>query len=434
MKTIHFIIGWGMILLVILLSCKKESDENTNLPESNSEYVILAFNDLGMHCLNPSYNELVILPPYNTVNAQVIKKGNPPQLITNGLTIEYRIKNNSFSYGKKEYSGFWDYFTELFGGDAPNHDIGISGAALSGTMSVNADHFTIEGIPLVPIDDDGYYDAYQVMELTLKNANGTILTTTETTVPTSDEINCAKCHGDGTTSTFEDILKKHDESNGTQLLANQPVLCASCHGSPVLLGTNDKGSSGHYLSEVIHSFHATKNASCYDCHPGNNTQCNRSLAHMGTSNDGNCTTCHGTMATVGLSITQGRIPWIDEPKCVTCHQNVDEVETNSILYRNAKGHGDLFCASCHGSPHAMYPSNLAKDNFQPKQLQGSKIKSIGSCGVCHHNSRGEDDGHEFAEEHGGLNPEHKTTCNICHTAVPDNKGSWPHSYQWHNSN
>ena len=45
---------------------------------ANSEYVVFAWNDLGMHCLNPTYDELVILPPYNTVNVQVVKRGNPP--------------------------------------------------------------------------------------------------------------------------------------------------------------------------------------------------------------------------------------------------------------------------------------------------------------------------------------------------------------------
>lgn len=35
----------------------------------SGEYVLFAWNDLGMHCLNPTYNTAVILPPYNTVCA-----------------------------------------------------------------------------------------------------------------------------------------------------------------------------------------------------------------------------------------------------------------------------------------------------------------------------------------------------------------------------
>jgi hypothetical protein len=30
-------------------------------------YIVFAWNDLGMHCLNPTYDSAVILPPYNTV-------------------------------------------------------------------------------------------------------------------------------------------------------------------------------------------------------------------------------------------------------------------------------------------------------------------------------------------------------------------------------
>jgi len=140
------------------------------------------------------------------------------------------------------------------------------------------------------------------------------------------------------------------------------------------------------------------------------------------------------MANVGSSITRGRIPWVDEPTCVSCHQNVEGVETNDVLYRNAKGHGDLFCATCHGSPHAMYPSSLSQDNYQPLQLQGNKAKTIGSCGVCHENSRGDDEEDEFAEEHGGSHPEHRNACHVCHTSVSGNTAAWPHAYQWTNSN
>src|SRR5512138_704883 len=45
------------------------------------DYTVLAWNDLGMHCLNPAYDKLMILPPYNTVWVQVVKRGDPPQLV-----------------------------------------------------------------------------------------------------------------------------------------------------------------------------------------------------------------------------------------------------------------------------------------------------------------------------------------------------------------
>jgi hypothetical protein len=65
---------------------------------------------------------------------------------------------------------------------------------------------------------------------------------------------------------------------------------------------------------------------------------------------------------------------------------------------------------------------------------GIKIKTIGSCGVCHNNSRGAGSGGEFKSTHGGANPEKKNACHVCHTAVSNNTDSWPHAYTWKNSN
>ena len=139
-----------------------------------------------------------------------------------------------------------------------------------------------------------------------KNPYNFVVAQTKATIPTSDEINCAKCHG--STDTFSDIIEAHDEGENTSLMSNKPVLCAGCHGSPAL-GTVGSGTSGKYLSQAIHGFHSSKGAECYDCHPGKNTQCNRSKAHTGT--DGNCTTCHGTMSVIASSIAEKtRIPFV----------------------------------------------------------------------------------------------------------------------------
>jgi hypothetical protein len=418
--------------IILVFSCKKETQNSGSI--GSGDYVVFAWNDLGMHCLNPTYDEMVILPPYNTVNVQVLKRGNPPTVVTSGITVEYSLVNNTSSYGKRAYGGFWTYYTALFGGTPPAHDIGLTGTGLSGVMTLNTDHFTALGMPVVPVNDAGVWDPFQVININVKDATGNIIATTQATVPTSDEINCAKCHTGGGVSVFTNILMKHDAAHGTTLVDQKPVLCAKCHGSPAL-GTTGPGSSGVYFSQAIHGFHATKNAVCYDCHPGTTTKCSRSNAHMGTSGDGNCVTCHGDMANVASTIkTGGRVPWVNEPKCVSCHTGVDGVETNTVLYRNSKGHGNVYCPACHGSPHAMFPSREAKDNYQPNQYQGSKIKSIGSCGVCHGDSRGEGSGGEFNSTHGGTNPETKNACHVCHTAISSNTASWPHAYTWKNTN
>lgn len=407
-----------------------------SIPATSAAYTLLAWNDLGMHCLNPTYDTLVILPPYNTVWAQLVKRGTPPQLVKSGVTLEYTMVNNTSSVSKADpktgsvFSQFWDNALVLFGVALPD-DKGLNLVTpklhngLSGVMVPVGDHFEVDGIPLTPIDDDGIWNPYQVIEITARNSSGTILATTRATVPTSDEINCGKCHG---ADAFANILLKHDAKNRTNLTGSTPVLCAECHGSPAL-GTSGPGSSGLYLSEAIHGSHAGRTSSCYDCHPGVVTKCNRSLAHN-TSADGNCSDCHGGMRNVADTITKGgRVPWVTEPKCSDCHVNIAEVDTGTTLYRNAVGHGGMNCAACHGSPHAMVPSREASDNYQAIQYQG-KALTLGSCAVCHSRARG-DGSREFIGEHGGTR--HPSACAVCHVTITSgNTALWPHHYEWTN--
>ena len=390
-------------------------------------YVAFAWNDLGMHCLNPTYDKAVILPPYNTVWVQVVKRGDPPEIVTAGITVEYAIHNNTYSYGKRSYGQFWDNMPLLFGVSLP-HNIGLNledpaiHNGLSGTMVVKGDHFQVNGMPVVPVDDSLTWSPYQVADITVRDSGtGAVLVQTTSTVPTSDEMNCAKCHG---ADALLDVLQKHDEEEGTNLAANRPVLCASCHGDPAL-GQTGPGSSGLYLSRAMHGFHADEGAACYDCHPGATTKCSRSVAH--TATDGNCTSCHGTLQDLASSIaTGGRVPWVNEPQCATCHAGVAEVNTGTTLYRNASGHNGLSCPACHGSPHAMVPTSQASDNAQAVQYQ-TTIAPIGDCKVCHSTSKGGGIS-EFTDAHGGTRA---TACSVCHTAAPAaNASQWPHQFQW----
>ncbi len=417
-------------------------NEGGTIPATSSDYTLLAWNDLGMHCLNPTYDTLVILPPYNTVWAQLIHRGSPPQIVTTGVTLEYALVNNTTSVTKTYatfgsiYGQFWDNSLALFGVTlAPDTGLNLVTDtlhnSLSGTMVASGTHFEVDGIPATPVNDSGVWSPYQVIEITARDSTTqAVLATTRATVPTSDEIRCDKCHGTqgNIASAFTDILTKHDSDQGTSLSTSTPVLCASCHGSPAL-GTSGPGTAGIYLSQAIHGFHAGfSGITCYDCHPGTTTQCNRSLAH--TATDGNCTTCHGSMANVASTIASGsRIPWASEPKCSTCHTGVAEVDTGTTLYRNAAGHGGVNCAGCHGSPHAMVPSRVASDNYQAIQYQG-KALSIASCAVCHSGSKGAGLG-EFLEEHGGTS--HPSACGVCHTTIDTiNTTLWPHHYEWTN--
>lgn len=375
-------------ILIILLSSVLPGCEKSNTFSPSGDYSVFAWNDLGMHCLNPTYDKLVILPPYNNIMAQVVKRGDPPEIITSGITVEYRLINNTTSHNKREYKDFWDSSNKLFQVTLAQN-IGLKVHGLSGEMETAGNYFVAEGIPVVPVYDDNTWDPYQIAEISVKGTDGKVLINTRATVPTSDEMNCAKCHG---TNAFDDILAEHDSENETNFSnpSAQPVLCASCHPDPAL-GINT--GSEMYLSRAIHDSHASRTGiGCYDCHPGATTKCSRSIKH--TSPDGNLTECHGNMADVAGTIAAGRVPWSGEPAC-------------------------------------------SRDDYQSKQYQGftSRIKTIGSCGVCQDNSRGvQDELSEFNEKHGGVSPEKSTGCNACHISTPTATADWPHSYSWKNSN
>jgi hypothetical protein len=228
------------------------------------------------------------------------------------------------------------------------------------------------------------------------------------------------------------ILKKHDDKwpiSGylTQLSKNgynyqsslyqtavsgTPVLCAACHSDNALSASGLSGINS--LSQDMHGLHGPQVNpatgitldkttddlnSCYLCHPGPVTQCKR-----GAMNTQTCAACHGNVSFVS---TATRNPWIIEPACLMCHntsqrftttfdtngqwrQTTDQtfatnanVPVNGAdLYRYSKGHGNVFCSGCHGSPHAEYPTLQANDSVYPTHLQ-NYVAKITECKTCH---------------------------------------------------
>jgi hypothetical protein len=51
-------------------------------PGSAASAQVLGWNNLGMHCMDSDYSVFSILPPYNTIEAQLIVAG---KLVTNGI-------------------------------------------------------------------------------------------------------------------------------------------------------------------------------------------------------------------------------------------------------------------------------------------------------------------------------------------------------------
>lgn len=69
----------------------------------NEEYVTLAVNDLGMHCADLDYQIFSILPPYNVLHSQVIRKGgssSKPQILSNSdVDVYYKASPSILNSG-----------------------------------------------------------------------------------------------------------------------------------------------------------------------------------------------------------------------------------------------------------------------------------------------------------------------------------------------
>jgi hypothetical protein len=84
-------------------------------------------------------------------------------------------------------------------------------------------------------------------------------------------------------------------------------------------------------------------------------------------------------------------PWSKEtlPKCLDCHDKSSEGSGDINLgifgwYINSRGHqqDNILCTTCHGAPHAVYPSTLPLDNAPIENIQGYD-GTLRNCQVCH---------------------------------------------------
>jgi hypothetical protein len=188
------------------------------------------------------------------------------------------------------------------------------------------------------------------------------------------------------------------------------------------------------MSAAIHGFHANflgnqGAEACMSCHPAAEDGATRAFRGMHHTLELDCTSCHGELADHALSLLKGeldngksraeilisritpvavaditeivpRTPWINEPDCLNCHEEFQAPENDQTFNQWTTGRdelfsnrtdesGQLYCAGCHNSAHAIYPAinpyNEELDVLQPLQYQGEPLP-IGSnrnCTVCH---------------------------------------------------
>lgn len=407
-KKIHIITikKSTMILeLICLLTCfvlilifthffSTEDAFQTSSTQQSNNYVILAANDLGMHCYQPDYSTYMLLPPGNTLRVQVFRnEGSEAKLIRSGIEVIYQIIDNTSSADK---INFWEYAKD-YGYDIPPN-IGITGNGLSGKMRLSEDknYYEATAIPITPYNDGSTeLNPYQLAIITVSDSKtGHELAKTEKiVVPVSDEMNCNICHGNNDTDL--NILKAHDTRSNTnlvaQLTAGKRYKCSECHQDTIL--SAEGRADVPPLSQAIHGFHADTMSAiqiepkCYSCHPGPVSQCYRGIMSMRGISCANAK-CHGDMKKIAVSQSEGRRAWLQEPNCSNCHDAKYGVN-NGVLYSNSyllnsdpKMNGYILCNSCHNSPHAEWTSENSKDNLLPISLQGFE-GFIEKCSVCH---------------------------------------------------
>lgn len=353
-------------------------------PSSSATYALIAWNDLGMHCIDgKDYSVFSILPPYNNLHAQLVSTATGKQ-VDAGVTLTYESVadvTGSFNTLSSNKVNFWDYVQPLYGASPPR-DVGLAGCPMSSTqpspLTYNAQNkwFEAVGIPITPFDDALQKNYYPMVQVIAKDSSGATLATAKVVLPVSDEMTCIGCHasrsGGNAAQTAAmpiagwvdasdpekdwklNILRLHDEKQQNDakfhealaaksfdpsglyatVSAGTPVLCAACHASNALPGTGYGGIST--MTSALHLKHGpvidptngvslnnlNNRNSCYQCHPGSATQCLRGV--MGAAKDANGNLllhCQSCHGNLAQVGDPKRTGWLEEPNCQACHHD-----------------------------------------------------------------------------------------------------------------
>ncbi|MCU0771629.1 MAG: Ig-like domain-containing protein [Verrucomicrobia bacterium] len=412
---------------------------------------VLGWNNLGMHCMDSDYSVFSVLPPYNTIEAQLIVNGHLVT-VSNGYSVTYEAvadaqgSINRTAVGKGNFS---EYDQVLYGADlAP--EVGLLGWAMPGTNNVPqsmvfqrtnqpvpgvftpVNWFHAEGIPITPYDDAGTKNPYPLMRL-IARSGSTPIATNDIVLPVSDEMDCRACHASGTQAAARpaagwtwsanperdyrlNILRKHDDARFqqmpatyTQILATngfnplglyqtvvgngQPILCAKCHLSEALPGTGVPGVAP--LTEAVHAFHANVMDPVLN------------MTLDDSDHRAACYRCHPGSATRCLRGAMGAAIAADgslEMQCQSCHGSMSQVgSTNRVGWIMEPN-----CQGCHtgtataNSGQIRYTSVFTDTNYTPRVVTNPTFATQPNTPAAGLSL------YRFSAGHGGLQ------CSACH--------------------
>ncbi len=454
-------------------------------PAAATGWTVIGWNNLGMHCMDADFGVFAILPPYNTIQAQLIDPTGRLVTSPSGTRVTYRgvadpsWSINTTSAGK---TNFWSYVLPLFGAALPVN-VGLLNHNMPGKLNKPQpmvfdpalNWFIAEGIPITPYDNRKQKNYYPLMRLRATNA-GLPLASTNIVLPVSDEMDCAACHASGSGDAAKprdgwvfdanpqrdyrlNVLRLHDDRQlGTTLFDNalltkgfnpaglyptasggKPILCAGCHLSEALPGSGLPGILP--LTGAIHTLHgpvidptsglpldaSANRSACYRCHPGSATRCLRGAMGRAVAADGSlaiqCQDCHGSMTTVGAPTRTG---WFEEPTCQNCHTGTAVLNSGAIRFTSA------FDGT--GQPRVPADPIFATNDNTPASGLSLYRFSTGhgdlQCAACHGSTHA-----EYPSSHRNDNLQsialqgHEGTlseCTRCHHGTPATVNGGPH--------
>lgn len=454
------------------------------------QWTVVAWNNLGMHCMDDDYSVFSILPPFNTINAQVMDAAG--HLITDpaaaGISVTYEAAANpdgsinTTSFGK---TNFYDYAAVLFGANL-NVDQGLAGKSMPGTANApqamtwdaGMNWFEAAGIPITPTDDGGQRNPYPLLRVVVKSSGGSVLASTDIVAPVSDEMDCRACHKSGTIPAAMpaagwvndandkrdfrlNILRLHDEKNaGNALYApalaaagfapeglyhsvvngNKQVLCAACHASEAL-GTG--GAAGVMpLTAAMHSRHATvinptnglqldnvaSRNSCYLCHPGSETRCLRgAMGSAVNAADGSLVMqCQSCHGNMAAVGASTRTGWLNEPNCQACHSGDAVNNEGQARYSSVFTSGTTMRVPA----NQRFATNANTPAVGISLFRFSKGHGGLVCSACHGSTHAEYPSlHRDDNLYSWGKQGHRgklADCTVCHPSMPSNSVGGPH--------
>ncbi len=432
---------------------------------AHADYKVIATNDLGMHCVCMGFDTFVLLPPFNTLRAQLIQRGSDPVPVTDGsrFKVTYDIVQNTEASLKADpyYQSWVTNAPKLFPGFNPkaangNYQ-GLTGSQLRGEMTPDSQGamWEVVGVPAYPDMSSNSTTAQKIMTDPLGGPNrnpyltasvkaydratGALLAQTTTVVPAAFggccgcHLNVAKSYGYANPTprdSFNVMGMLHAQNSSHINIATidpdhdgvpGPIRCSQCHLDPAMGESVAPGYAGYAVSkytfsDVLHRWHAQNSVvltnydpniakDCYQCHPGNNVNCYRGAHTSETINGHNvwCTDCHGDL---NQRIAQGQMlqPWSDTtlPKCATCHSNTGE----GGGYMEKRLFGKYLNSHGHYSEKILCSSCHGEPHaLNPSAMAADNTQNIALQGLA--------------------NPIGK--CSVCHTNQGTSYGKPPHS-------